>query len=173
VYPLIWRSLLYPARGVSARRALSALLHHRLAFIGAPGHRLGGGDALERRRRRAEERNGVRTEVVLQLRRARIAREQTAAGHAASAISGFLGDNPPPPPQKKNRQVRFGVAQCFARPITRAPPQKNRPRGPGPSILGGARRCWPMVKAPPHKKIDRNFAAGLNLASREKKNRQE
>jgi hypothetical protein len=38
----------------------------RLAFIGAPGHRLGGGDALERTRRRAEERGGVRTEAALE-----------------------------------------------------------------------------------------------------------
>jgi hypothetical protein len=47
--------------------ALSALLHHRLAFIGAPGHRLGGGDALDRTRRRVEERSGVHTEAALQL----------------------------------------------------------------------------------------------------------
>jgi hypothetical protein len=46
---------------------LSALLHHRLAFIGAPGHRLGGGDALDRTRRRAEERSGVHAEAALQL----------------------------------------------------------------------------------------------------------
>ena len=41
------KALLYAAFGASAWRALSALLHHRLAFIGAPGHRLGGGDALD------------------------------------------------------------------------------------------------------------------------------
>jgi hypothetical protein len=33
----------------------------------APGHRLGGGDALDRTRRRAEERSGVHTEAALQL----------------------------------------------------------------------------------------------------------
>jgi hypothetical protein len=59
--------LLYAAFGASAWRALSALLHHRLAFIGAPGHRLGGGDALDRTRRRAEERSGVHTKAALQL----------------------------------------------------------------------------------------------------------
>jgi hypothetical protein len=53
---------LYAALGASAWRALSAFLHHRLAFIGAPGHRLGGGDALERTRRVAEERSGVHTD---------------------------------------------------------------------------------------------------------------
>lgn len=61
------KALLYAAFGASAWRALSALLHHRLAFIGAPGHRLGGGDALDRTRRRAEERSGVHTEAALQL----------------------------------------------------------------------------------------------------------
>jgi hypothetical protein len=50
--------------GASAWRALSALLHRRLAFIGAPGHRLGGGGALDRTRRCAEERSGVHTEKV-------------------------------------------------------------------------------------------------------------
>ena len=61
------KALLYAAFGASAWRALSALLHHRLAFIGAPGHRLGGGDALDRTRRRTEERSGVHTEAALQL----------------------------------------------------------------------------------------------------------
>jgi hypothetical protein len=62
------KALLYAAFGASARRALSALLHHRLAFIGAPGaHRLGGGDALDRTRQRAEERSGMHTEAALQL----------------------------------------------------------------------------------------------------------
>jgi len=55
------------ARKKKAATPLSALLHHRLAFIGAPGHRLGGGDALDRTRRRAEERSGVHTEAALQL----------------------------------------------------------------------------------------------------------
>jgi hypothetical protein len=57
------KALLYTALGASAWRALSALLHHRLGFIGAPGHRLGGGGALEGTRRRAEERNGAHTEA--------------------------------------------------------------------------------------------------------------
>jgi hypothetical protein len=63
------KALLYATFGAPAWRALSALLHHRLAFIGAPGHRhrLGGGDALDRTRRRAEERSGVHTEAALQL----------------------------------------------------------------------------------------------------------
>jgi hypothetical protein len=61
------KALLYAAFGASAWRALSALLHHRLAFTEAPGHRLGGGDALDRTRRRAEERSGVHTEAALQL----------------------------------------------------------------------------------------------------------
>merc|ERR1711865_1107614 len=34
------KALLYAAFGASAWRALPALLHHRLAFIGAPGHML-------------------------------------------------------------------------------------------------------------------------------------
>jgi hypothetical protein len=59
------KALLYAAFGAPAWRALSALLHHQLAFIGAPGHRLGGGDALDRTRRRAEERSGVHTEAAL------------------------------------------------------------------------------------------------------------
>jgi hypothetical protein len=33
------KAVLYAALGASAWRALSALLYHRLAFIGAPGHR--------------------------------------------------------------------------------------------------------------------------------------
>ena len=72
----------YRYHGVTAAmpvgwRALSALLHHRLAFIGAPGHRLGGGDALDRTRRRPACRvqrsavmahgSGVHTEAALQL----------------------------------------------------------------------------------------------------------
>jgi hypothetical protein len=62
------KALLYAAFGASAWRALSALIHHRLAFIGAPGHRPGGGDALDRTRRRAGgERSGVHTEAALQL----------------------------------------------------------------------------------------------------------
>jgi hypothetical protein len=35
----VTKAVLYAALGASARRALTALLHHRLAFIGAPGHR--------------------------------------------------------------------------------------------------------------------------------------
>jgi hypothetical protein len=62
------KSLLYTqALGAPAWGALVALLHHRLAFIGAPGHRPGGGDALERTRRRVEERTGLHTEAALQL----------------------------------------------------------------------------------------------------------
>jgi hypothetical protein len=38
-----------------------------MVYIGASGHRLGGGDALDRTRRRAEERSGVYTEAALQL----------------------------------------------------------------------------------------------------------
>jgi hypothetical protein len=38
--------ILYAALGAPAWGALSALLHHRLAFIGEPGHMLGGGGAL-------------------------------------------------------------------------------------------------------------------------------
>ena len=43
--------------------------HHRLAFIGAPGHRLGGGGALEQTHRRVEAHTGGRAhcEAALQL----------------------------------------------------------------------------------------------------------
>jgi hypothetical protein len=74
---------LYAAFGVSAWRVLSAFLHHRLAFIGAPGHRLGGGDALERTRRRVEEHNGVHTEAALKLL-------ASLYGLRAAWVRGFL-----------------------------------------------------------------------------------
>ena len=62
------KALLYAAFGASAWDAQSALLHHRLACIGAPGARPGGcDDALSSARRRAEERTGVHTEAALQL----------------------------------------------------------------------------------------------------------